>query len=133
MEPILKDMYVQLYFTDGTHLIVKNGVFEISEKIDVYLDEYRANRNLITICTRVDGSSNLWDIKYAIGTKRIRAIYIYGEKNDPVSEETSTELLMSWKDVDYVFHGAFRTIRKDPTNGFVNEVHTVLVSDVCTK
>ena len=47
MEPVLKDMYVQLYFTDGTHLIVKDGVFEISEKIDVYLDEYRADRKSV--------------------------------------------------------------------------------------
>lgn len=128
----LKHMYVMLYFTDGTHLKIDNNVFEINEQIDIYLDEYRACRNLITIITRADGgASDLWDIKYAIGTKRIRAIYVYGEKNDPNSDETPpTELLMTWKDVDYVFHGAFRKI-KVADQDFVNEVHTVLVSNVC--
>lgn len=132
MEPFLKGMYAMLYFTDGSNLRIDNNMFEVNEQIDVYLDEYRANRNLITIITRADGgASDLWDIKYAIGTKRIRAIYVYGEKNDPNSGETSESLLMTWENVDYVFHGAFRKIRMDAVNDFVNEVHTVLVSNVC--
>ena len=118
---------MDLICTDGTCISIPN-ISSVREDIDVYIEECRNYRTLITVDKEIEDADNLWDWKYRILNKRIKQIQVYGSTMDESGTVTES-LIEDWENVGYSFHGIYRTI------SFVsgipsNIIHLILSTDM---